>query len=39
MHRSQDASDFASYPNGDVGWAFAWTDMATIKIMRVLRCP
>ena len=30
--------DFATYPNGDVGWAAAWDDMSTLRIVRVAAC-
>ncbi len=30
--------DFATYPGGDVGWAFAWGNLSNLQIMRVARC-
>ena len=31
--------DLVTYPNGDVGWAFAWSNLAQLQVMRVPRCP
>lgn len=31
--------DFATYPNGDVGWAYAWSDLSKLQVTRVTRCP
>ena len=36
--RAGGREDFAAYPNGDVGWAFAWDDLSILQIMRVARC-
>ncbi|MBN2360280.1 MAG: hypothetical protein JXR83_12580 [Deltaproteobacteria bacterium] len=33
------ADDFATFDNGDAGWAYAWGDMTKLKIVRVPRCP
>ena len=30
--------DFAAYPSGDVGWAYAWGDLSNLQVMRVARC-
>jgi hypothetical protein len=30
--------DFATYPNGDVGWAYAWGSMSELKVVRVAGC-
>jgi hypothetical protein len=30
--------DFATYPNGDVGWAYAWGDLTYLQVVRVVRC-
>ncbi|MBN1608900.1 MAG: hypothetical protein JW940_19895 [Polyangiaceae bacterium] len=30
--------DWATYPNGDVGWAYAWGDLSSLQIIRVMRC-
>jgi hypothetical protein len=29
---------FVTYPNGDVGWAWAWGDTSQLKIVRVANC-
>ena len=31
--------DFATYPNGDVGWSFAWGDLSKLQVIRVVQCP
>ena len=30
--------DFATYPSGDVGWAYAWGDLSNLQVMRLTRC-
>ncbi len=30
-------NDFITYPNGDIGWAYAWDDMTQLKIVRIQR--
>jgi hypothetical protein len=30
--------DFATYPNGAVGWAYAWGDLSSLQVIRVARC-
>jgi hypothetical protein len=30
--------DFATFANGDAGWAGAWDDLGAIKVVRVARC-
>jgi hypothetical protein len=31
--------DFRSFPNGDVGWAYAWDNMNSLKVMRIVSRP
>ncbi len=31
--------DFRSFPNGDVGWAYAWDSMNSLKVMRIVSRP
>jgi len=37
--RAGGQDDFATYPNGDVGWAFAWSNLSQLQVIRVTRCP
>ena len=30
-------NDFKLFPNGDIGWAYAWDSMSELKIVRILR--
>jgi len=30
--------DFKVFPNVDVGWAYAWTDLPRLKILRIAYC-
>jgi hypothetical protein len=30
--------DFVTYPNGDVGWAYAWGELSSFQVVRVARC-
>ena len=30
-------NDFKIYPNGDIGWAYAWDDITQLKIVRIQR--
>ena len=30
--------DFKDFPNVDVGWAYAWTDLTRLKILRIAYC-
>jgi hypothetical protein len=31
-------NDFATWPNGDAGWAYAWGDPSRLQVVRVSRC-
>ena len=30
-------NDFKTFPNGDIGWAYAWDNMTQLKIVRIQR--
>lgn len=30
-----DSDDFVTYPNGDVGWAYAWGDRSVLRLVRI----